>query len=174
MVSLQTVILCISIAFFGLTFPESEAKTYDFTIPPGEDLSDVDLSKLNLGKNVDKSKVKLNRHTVPGVGTNHTYRYKTPGKTVTHTYRYKKPGKTNVHTYRYKKPGQTDVHHYQYKKRGTTMTTTPAPVPQIYYMINMIYNYFAVGGRLTGIPPMDLLLLRYYFAQGPKNFCPNH
>ncbi|XP_055929396.1 uncharacterized protein LOC129960190 isoform X2 [Argiope bruennichi] len=166
MVSLQTVILCISIAFFGLTFPESEAKTYDFTIPPGEDLSDVDLSKLNLGKNVDKSKVKLNRHTVPGVGTNHTYRYKTPGKTVTHTYRYKKPGKTNIHHYRYKKPGQTDVHHYRYKKPGMTdvhhyqykkpgqtnihnhpMTTTPAPVPQkpvtgVYYMSEYIIIYF--------------------------------
>ncbi|CAL1263315.1 unnamed protein product [Larinioides sclopetarius] len=190
MVSLQLVILCISIALFGLTLPESEAKSYSFTIPPGEDISDLDLSKLNLGSlnlnDVDASKIKLKQYSIPG--TAQTHHYKLPGHNVTHTYHYSKPGKTNVHHHRYRKPGHTNVHTHRYKKPGHSVThthkykkpgktnthtyhyKTEKPVTGVYYIINVIYNYFAVGGRLTG----DLLLLRYYVAQGPKNFCPNN
>ncbi|CAL1263319.1 unnamed protein product [Larinioides sclopetarius] len=170
MVSLQLVILCISIALFGLTLPESEAKSYSFTIPPGEDISDLDLSKLNLGSlnlnDVDASTAQTHHYKLPGHNVTHTYHYSKPGKTNVHTHRYKKPGHSVTHTHKYKKPGKTNTHTYHYK--------TEKPVTGVYYIINVIYNYFAVGGRLTGVPPIDLLLLRYYVAQGPKNFCPNN
>ncbi|GBN07157.1 hypothetical protein AVEN_63380-1 [Araneus ventricosus] len=82
MVSLQTVILCISIALFGLTLQGSEAKSYSFTIPPGQDLSNLDLSKLDLGSlnlnDVDKSKISLKKYTVPGTTNSHPSIYLFP------------------------------------------------------------------------------------------------
>ncbi|GIY86894.1 hypothetical protein CEXT_461551, partial [Caerostris extrusa] len=44
----------------------------------------------------------------------------------------------------YRKPGQGG------KPHNKPLTGVPS-------LINVIYNYFAVGGHLTGIPPLDLL-----------------
>ncbi|GBN07159.1 hypothetical protein AVEN_63381-1 [Araneus ventricosus] len=78
----------------------------------------------------------------------HSYRYKKPGHTVTHTYKYKKPGTTNTHTYHYKTPGELNTHQHRYRNKK--------PLTGVYSIINTIYNYFAVGGRLTGIPPIGI------------------
>ncbi|GFT47948.1 hypothetical protein NPIL_10592 [Nephila pilipes] len=176
MVSLHTQILCISIALFALTLEGYDAQSSQIALPPGQDVSDLDMGKANLhnggahphGNSTGGKNVHTYRYKLPGKETNHTYRYKLPGKTNNHTYRYKLPGKVNHHTYRYKLPGKTVSHTYRYKVPGMKK---PQPVTGVYYLINLMYNYFAVGGHLTGIAPVDLLLLRYYVAEGPRTFC---
>ncbi|GFT30233.1 hypothetical protein TNCV_3466891 [Trichonephila clavipes] len=122
------------------------------------------------------------RYKLPGKSVNHTFRYKRPGQVHHHSYRYKVPGKVHHHSYRYKQPGKVEHHSYRYKLPGKSDTHTyryklpqlekKKPVTGVYYLINMMYNYFAVGGHLTGVPPVDIILLRYYMAEGPRKFCP--
>ncbi|KAG8176278.1 hypothetical protein JTE90_022450 [Oedothorax gibbosus] len=87
-----------------------------------------------------------------------------PGHNITHSYRYKIPGNRTTHHHRVKIPGSG-------RPKQVPSKDTPDAAPGVYYLINLIYNYFSVGGKLTGVPPVDLLLLRYYVAQGPKKFC---
>ncbi|GFQ78168.1 hypothetical protein TNCT_475212 [Trichonephila clavata] len=201
MVYLHTQILCISITLFALALGGIEGQQHKHIVHhtgKATDLNHVDPSNIHhhqVPGNSTGSHVHHYSYRLPGKSTNHTYRYKVPGKSVNHTfrykrpgqvhhhsYRYKNPGKVHRHTYRYKQPGKVDHHSYRYRLPGKTDTHTyryrlpqlekKKPVTGVYYIINMMYNYFAVGGHLTGVPPVDILLLRYYMAEGPRKFCP--